>query len=146
MRIYVALLCLPLLFSSALAQHKLDEQKGDTPLVRQVKRLLRQPTEFSTGFSEKQTNKLGDKVAVALLQIYTKEELRDRQNVRKFLPLLRSSFLSPNLIPARDKKPVTTLRLLASLEKEERDPALRAEISQLVAFIKERVPEGKARQ
>lgn len=146
MRICVALLCLPLLFSSALAQNKLDEQKGDTPLVRQVKRLLRETPEFSTGFSEKQANRLGDKVAVALLQIYTKEELRDRENVRKFLPLIRSSFLSPNAIPARDRKPVTTLRLLVSLEKEERDPALRAEISELVAFIKGQVPEGKARR
>jgi hypothetical protein len=73
--------------TAAVAQKRVEEQKGDTPLVRVVKRLLALPPGFSSGFSEKQANRPGDRVSVALLKIYSEEELQNPANDTLGVPL-----------------------------------------------------------
>jgi hypothetical protein len=112
-------------------------RNDDDPSVRAVKTLLQQPSSFSSGFSEKQDNRLGDRAAAALLKIFTQEELKDPQNIRKFLPIIRSSFLYPKLTPAAYRKPKVTLPLLAQLEEQVRDAKLKDDIAELMQFVRE---------
>lgn len=130
MRIYFILSCV-LFAASAFG----GRQREDTYSIDVVKRLLIQPKGFSTGFAEKQANRLGDRVSIALLKIFTEEELMRPQNVAAFLPLIRSSFLSPNLISIEeDRKPDVTLFLLSHLERTVKSPSLGREISQLIVL------------
>ena len=137
MRLYVALSCILVWYSGGFAQSKIVIRNDDDPSVRAVKTLLQQPSGFSSGFSEKQENRLGDRVSVALLKIFSQEELRDPQNIRKFLPVIRSSFLNPKLIPAAYRKPKVTLPLLARLEGQVDDAKLKSDITELMQFIRE---------
>jgi hypothetical protein len=139
MRVYLVLLLIILMPCGGSSQNKLDPQKGDAPLIRDVKFLLRQPQGISTGFSDKKSNRLGDSISVALLKIFTEEELRNPQIVSKFLPIIRASFLSPNLIPPKNRSPKFTLPLLIRLEKTTDDARLKREISDLMRFIRDQM-------
>jgi hypothetical protein len=143
MRLWSALCAVLLIFSTVIAQKKIEVQKGDTPLVREVKGLLALPPGFSSSFSEKQANRLGDKVSVALLKIYSKEEMENPENIKVFLPVIRSAFLYPNLIPAGDREPRVTLPLLARLEKNVGNPELKRDIGTLISSIKEQTSKSK---
>lgn len=143
MRICLLLCSVILIFSTGIAQSKLDDRKGDTPLVRTVRSLLRQPAGFSSSFSEKQAHRLGDKVSLGLLKIYNEEELSNPQNISIFLPAIRASFLYPDLIAAGDRRPRVTLPLLARIGKKVGDPALKREIDTLINFIKEQSSSPK---
>src|SRR5713101_7279002 len=87
------------------------EAKEDDPYsVTVVKDLLKQPSGFSSSFSEKQVYRLGDRVSIALLKIHSENELKDPNRIRKFLPLIEEAFRIPNLISIReDQKPRVTL-------------------------------------
>jgi hypothetical protein len=101
------------------------------------------PTGFSSSFSEKQANRLGDKVSVALLKIYSKEEMENPENIKVFLPVIRSAFLYPNLLPAGDREPRVTLPLLARLEKNVGNPELKRDIGTVISSIKEQTSKSK---
>jgi hypothetical protein len=137
MRVCLVLSCILICYSGGLAQTKIVIRNNDDPSVRAVKTLLLQPSGFSSGFSEKQADRLGDRVSVALLKIFTKEELRDPQNVMRFLPIIRSSFLYPKLIPAAYRKPKVTLPFLTRLEEQVSDAKLKGDIAELMQFIRE---------
>jgi len=123
--------------SAGLAQTNPVTPKGKDPSVRTVEDLLQQPSGFSSGFTEKQSDRLGDRVSIALLKIFNGNELEDPQNIRRFLPIIRSSFLYPNLIPTQYRKPNVTLPLLARLERRVADVKLKSEISAVAGFVKE---------
>jgi len=69
-------------FAAAQIQNPVEDNREST--VRTVRNLLRESGGFSTGFSEKQSNRLGDRIAMALLEIYSEEEIVNPQNVRRF--------------------------------------------------------------
>src|SRR5882724_6472620 len=105
--------------------------KDRDPSVRAVEALLQQPSGFSSGFSEKQSDRLGDRVSIALLKIFKNNELEDPENIRRFLPIIRSAFLYPTLVPAQHRKPKVTLPLLARLERKVTDVELKHQISEV---------------
>jgi hypothetical protein len=92
-----------------------------------------------TGFSEKQVNRLGDRVSIALIKILNEQDMRNPQKIREILPLIRTAFLAPQIIAApEDKKPAVTLLLLNYLETNVQDGLLKKEIVDLADFIKEK--------
>lgn len=133
MRMCLATFCIVLIFSNGVAQ-----VKDDIYSIQLVKDLLNYPAQIGAGFSEKQVNRLGDRVSIALLKILDEQDLRNPQQMRKFLPLIRSAFLAPQIITiAEDKKPAVTLFLLGYLEANVQDGNLKNEIAQLMRSIKE---------
>ena len=94
--------------------------------VTEVKELLKQPVGFSSSFSEKQIQRLGDRASIALMKIFSEDELTDPKNIKRFLPFIVDAFRNPNLIPIKDREPRVTLIFLKFLEA--RVPALQADI------------------
>lgn len=121
--------------SSVVSQGRPVPQKTEDPVVLTVESLLQQPSAFSTGFSEKQSGRLGDQVSTALLKIFNAKEIEDPDNVRRFLPIIHSAFLFPNLIPRQYRRPSQTSRLLFRLERQVTDAQLRQEITEMRKFV-----------
>lgn len=117
------------------------QAKEDDPYsITIVKALLKQPTGFSSGISEKQISRLGDRVSIALLKIHSEKELKDPDRIRKFLPLIEQCFQYPNLISIpEDQKPRVTLVLLRVLRMDARDAKLKKEILRTEESIRNRV-------
>jgi hypothetical protein len=121
--------------SGAATQNKRSKQKAEDPVVQTVESLLQQSSAFSTGFSEKQSARLGDQVTTALLKIFNAKEIEDSDNVRRFLPIIHSAFLFPNLIPQQYRRPSQTSRLLFRLERQVTDPQLRQQTAEMRRFV-----------
>lgn len=96
--------------------------------VIEVKELLKQPSGFSSSFSEKQVNRLGDRISIALMKIYSQDDLKDPRNIKRYLPLITDAFRFPQLVAAEDREPRITLVLLEFLQGQVRDKTLQAEI------------------
>lgn len=116
----------------------------DANCTRIVKRLLQESAlGISTGYGEKQNYRLGDKVAVALLKIYGERGIVKSKNIKVFLPVIRAAFLHPDLISnLEDRSPTVTLRFLRDLESKVKDPALKGEISEAIAFVLEHTKDS----
>lgn len=123
--------------SNAMPQAKSVNQKREDPAVEMVKVLLHQPPGFTDGRLERQSDRLGDQVGTALLKIFNAQELENPENIRRFLPIIRSAFLDPTLVSAQYRKPKITLPLLARLERKATDVDLKHEISEVAAFVTE---------
>lgn len=139
MRIVTAIFFALLFISSAVAQDKLRENAEDLYSLRLVKESVKNP-DLALGFSvtEKHVNRLGDRVSIALLKIYDADDLKDPQNIKKYLPIVRAAFVSPLIVRlAEDRKPKVTLFLLTYLQKEVTDANLKAQISETVEYVKE---------
>jgi len=107
----------------------------DVPVVTRALREQQQGVSFS--FTEKNVNRLGDRVSIALLKILEDRDLQDPRTLRAALRLVRQSFMYPNLISiVQDKKPKVTLFLLDYLNTKTADPSLKEEISALITFVK----------
>jgi hypothetical protein len=139
MRIAIAICCTLLFFSSAFAQDKVKEQDEDIYSVRLVKESVKNP-DLALGFSvtEKHISWLGDRVSIALLKIYDEDSLKDSQNVRNYLPIMRAAFIAPRIVRlAEDRKPKITMFLLKYLEREITDRNLKAQIADAIKYIGE---------
>jgi hypothetical protein len=136
LRILLIVSCVLTAVSDGMPQTKPIKQKAEDPTVHTVEVLLQQPSGFSSSFSEKQSDRLGDRVSIALFKIFNAKELDDPQNIRKFLPIIRSSFLYPKLIPTQYRKPRVTLPLLKRLESRVDEAQLKSEISAVAEFVK----------
>src|SRR5215213_9861797 len=131
MRIVTAICGTLLIFSSVFAQDKIKEQDEDIYSIKLVKESVKNP-DLALGFSvtEKHINRLGDRVSIALLKIYDAESLKDPQNIRNYLPIVRAAFVAPRIIRlAEDRKPEVTMFLLTYLEREITDTNLKSQIS-----------------
>jgi hypothetical protein len=91
---------------------------------------------FSSGASDKANSRLGDSVSVALLNLYTWDELRDPENIRLFLPIIRASF-PPKWEGDRacNREPKVTTVFLHWLQAEARDKRLKREIAHTLAAV-----------
>jgi len=137
MRISIMLACLIVLFIPSKAQEIQDDYS-----IHSVKKVLEQPVGFSPSFLEKQTNRLGDRVAIALLKIFDAEDLSKPDTIRRILPVIRDAFVAPEIISiAEDRKPKVTLFVLTYLEHQVSTPDLREEISKTMDFVKEKTVE-----
>jgi hypothetical protein len=134
MRVLFAVCSIAILFSTCAAQ-----VRDDPYSIHLVQSLLQYPVQQGTGFSEKQVNRLGDRVSIALIKILSEQEMRNPQKIREILPLIRTAFLAPQIITApEDKKPAVTLLLLSYLESTVQDGILKKEIVDLTDFIKDK--------
>lgn len=130
--------------SNAAPQAKPVKQKAEDPTVHTVEYLLlEQSAGFSDGRVEGASERLGDRVGTALLKIFKAKELEDPENIRKFLPIIRTAFLYPKLIRKQYRKPRVTLPLLARLERKVADVELKHEISEVMRFVTEQTRPNK---
>jgi hypothetical protein len=139
MRLATAICCMFLVSSSVFAQDKVKEQDEDIYSIRLVKESVKNP-DLALGFSvtEKHINWLGDRVSIALLKIYDADGLKDPQNIRNYLPIVRAAFVAPRIVRlAEDRKPKVTMFLLTYLEREITDVNLKAQISDAIKYIGE---------
>ena len=85
-----------------------------------------------TGTSAKYLPRLGDKVGIAIVKIYTSSEIMEPKTVRLFLPVIQMAFQYPQLISdEEDRKPAVTELLLNHLRENISDSTLKAEISKV---------------
>jgi len=122
--------------TSSAQQLARDEQR-DTYELQVVRNALRDPAmALGASFTEKQINRLGDKLAIALIKIYSEQELVEPSNVRRYLPLIRAAFVAPRIVsdPA-DRKPAITMMLLRQLEAHASNDACRRQIRGVLRFV-----------
>ena len=139
MRIVIGICCTLLFFSSAFAQDQVKEQDEDIYSIRLVKESVKNPG-LALGFSvtEKHISWLGDQVSIALLKIYDADGLKDPQDIRNYLPIVRAAFVAPRIVRlVEDRKPKVTMFLLKYLESEVTDTKLKAQISSAIQYIGE---------
>ena len=139
MRSVVVICCLLFLSLPVLAQGKADPQSQDSYSIQDVKAALKEAEMgVSLSFTEKHISWLGDRVSIALLKIYDADGLKDPQNIRKYLPVVRTAFIAPRIIQiAEDQKPKVTMFFLTSLEMEVTDMEVKDQISSAIRYIKE---------
>ena len=112
--------------------------------VEEVKGLLKLPPGSSLSFSEKFLNRLGDRVSIALMKIYTEQELANPANLRRYLPMINEAFQSLRIVPADDREPRVTLILLRFVEAQVQDPQLLEEILKTKAVVQKSTEIGRA--
>jgi len=140
--IYFTLLLLATLGATAYGQKQpisVQEATEDDYSIPTVTNLMKQKTGLGSGFAEKQVNRLGDRVSIALLKILDEADFKDSQKVKSILPLVRASFLNPSLIKYQeDRNPKVTLLMLQKIENDIGDAKLKSDITELIEFIKEK--------
>ena len=119
------------------------QQNNDYYSVNFVDNLLRQSGDFKLSVTEKQLNRLGDRISIALLKILDEKELRDPKKLRKILPLIRDAFVKPEIVSIpEDRKPKITLFLLGHLGNVS-DPVIQEQLIQITKFVKEQTAKYK---
>ena len=103
--------------------------------IQQVRRILKLPKGATIGLYTKRLRLMGDRVAIALIKIYDREEIKNPDLVRHYLPRIREAFADPSqIVRETDREPKVALLLLDSIKRETPDLELRSEID---AFSKE---------
>lgn len=93
---------------------------------------------IGVSFVEKNIPRLGDKVSIALMKIFTDRELSDPKTVESILPVIRESFSQPQFISVGvDRKPSVTLIFLKYLRQTVLDPRAQDDIAQTIRFVTE---------
>ncbi len=134
MRLFFAVLCALIVLGTALFGEAEDPYS-----VQVVKNLLRMPAGISTGFSEKQMERLGDRTAIAILKIYSSHDLEEPPTIKKILPVIRASFAYPELILLpEDRKPDVTLLLLRHLKEVIHSADLKQEVAAVADFVEQK--------
>ncbi len=98
-----------LLLSATFAQS--EERDADAYSIRLVKEAVKNPG-FALGlsFTEKEINRLGDRVSIALLKIYDVDGLRSPHNIKNYLRIVRAAFVAPRIVQiVEDRKPQVTM-------------------------------------
>jgi hypothetical protein len=91
---------------------------------------------FSTSFSEKQMNRLGDNVSFALKRIYVRKEIITSDNVGVVLAAVEEAFRFPEMITnENDKKPKSTIKLLQHMKKQADDEVTKTAIDKTLDFV-----------
>jgi hypothetical protein len=138
MRFIIIICSALLLFSSVFAQDKVDGQDQYTESIRLVKRDIEsRELGFSLSVIGKRIPRLGDGVSIALLKIYKGDALEIPENIRNYLPTVRAAFTAPKLIRlSENRTPEVTIFLLTYLERRVEDESLKAQISDVIKFVK----------
>ena len=144
MRITLAIILLAVVSFDCFGQKKIVLNKNDDELIYTVKRLiLQQDSGIIHSWDIKDNSRLGDKISVALLKIYTKDEIYDQANINRFLPIIRAAFSFPEVLSAQERTPKVTLPLLSRLESKTADPELKKKILEVSEFVKKKTSGQK---
>jgi hypothetical protein len=104
-----------------------------------LKTALSQPG-VNTSFVEKQLQRRGDAVSVALLKILDERDLTEVRTAEAVLDLVRQAFSSPKLISLEeDKKPKVTMFLLKYLQRSISETRTRKDIEETINFLDSKV-------
>jgi hypothetical protein len=88
--------------------------------------------------NQKQLNRLGDQLSIALLKILNETDFADPALTLDLLPIVRDSFQYPQFITrVEDRVPSVTLFLLNFLKENSSDVAIKAEIQRTIDFVKQ---------
>ena len=140
MRILAPLFC-ALIMCSALAHGQQEQQ--DPYAIQMIQRALTislsQPG-VKTSFVEKQLQRRGDAVSIALLKILDERDLTEERTVEAMLDLIRQAFSFPNLISLEeDKKPKVTMFLLKDLQRTVSNTTTQRDIEETIDFVNQKV-------
>ena len=128
--------------SCVLASAK-DTLPCDPYSIDAVQRILSSPTAMASGFGEKEMSRLGDRAAIALVKIFSKEDLATPSTVRRILPIIKAAFEQPKIITyEKDRAPDFTIILLRHLSDNIRDPKLRQAIDQTTQYVNQKTAEA----
>ena len=113
------------IYSLVLVQNVLELRSGERIIVH--------------SWDQKRLARLGDGIGIALLKILTDDDLRNPLKVKTILPVVRDSFVDPDLIAVdSDRQPNVTLFLLRDLSENTSDGETRAQIEDTSEFVKEK--------
>jgi hypothetical protein len=133
------LLLVSVLLLPGFAPQGIASAQGDPYEISLVKDMIKQQQQtpvVNVSSFQKYNDRAGDRIAIALLKIYTEQELIQPANVKAYLPVIREAFGMPKLIDREaDKEPRVTLFLLHYLEKNVKDPELRRGVTDLIASL-----------
>lgn len=139
MRILAALFFVLLAYTAlAHAQEEPQDPYAIHLVQGSLKTALSQPG-VHTSFVEKQLQRRGDAVSIALLKILDERDLKENRTVEALLDLIREAFSSPNLISLEeDKKPNVTMFLLRYLERGVSDAKTLQDIGETIRLVDEK--------
>jgi hypothetical protein len=139
-RVGIIVLVLIACATTCVAQEN-NLENQDPYSIQLVSRFLQMPPGLAMGvsFTEKQIARLGDRLSIALLKIYSEKELKDPQNIKLYLPMIKGAFLGSTMIQiSEDRKPRVTLFLLKYLRNEIKDKELIKEVSETIQTLEEK--------
>ncbi len=88
---------------------------------------------------EKRLPRLGDQVSIALIKIYSADELSKPETIRSFLPVIQDAFSAPqDIAQEADKKADVTLFLLKSLQRSVQDSQILRGIADTIGYVETR--------
>jgi hypothetical protein len=139
MRIVIILALVSLLFAAAATGQSDEADPYSISFVQTTLKLHAQGARISV--DEKNIPRLGDRVSIALIKIFTGPELSKPETIRAFLPLIQQSFSEPQFILRDvDKKPQVTLLLLNYLQQNAADTQTHQDIEKTIRFIGDKTP------
>jgi len=137
MRAFVTLCSVLLTFAIPLSIQLDEADPYSINFVHSALSLHSQGIYFSV--VEKNIPRRGDQISIALLKIFTDDELSNPRTVRTFLPLIRQSFSQPEAISKGiDKKPRVALFLLDYLQRNISDAQTQRDIQETIKFVQEK--------
>src|SRR5882762_1005632 len=137
MRVFVTLCSVLLTFAIPLSVQLDEADPYSINFVQRALSLHSQGIYFSV--VEKNIPRRGDQISIALLKIFTDDELSNPQTVRSFLPLIQQSFSQPEAISMDiDKKPRVALFLLKYLQRTISDIQTQRDIQETIKFVQEK--------
>jgi hypothetical protein len=93
---------------------------------------------YASGISDKLNSRLGDNVSVGLLKLYSEEDLKKKENIELYLPIVRAAFPAAGTQDQACKcSPKVTMFLLRWLSKETIDSSLNREIEKTINYVQE---------
>ncbi len=134
--VFLSLLILALVLSAPRVT--LGQQpQCDKECVQEVRGMLKASYDgFSLSWLDKANSRLGDKIGVAVLEIYKGKALYKPDNIRTFLPVIQLAFKYPDMIESSsDKNPKVTLALLRRLKSRIKDHFLNLEITRTLNVV-----------
>lgn len=137
MRVFVTLCSMLLTFAIPLNGQLNEADAYSINFVQKALSLHSQGIYFSV--VEKNIPRRGDQISIALLKIFTDDELSNQQTVRSFLPLIQQSFSQPEAISMDiDKKPRVALFLLNYLQRNISDTQTQRDVEETIKFLQEK--------
>jgi hypothetical protein len=114
-----------------------QQPQCDKECIQTVRGMLKASYEgFSISYLDKANSRLGDKVGVAILEIYKGKALYKPDNIRTFLPVIQLAFKYPDMIEnPSDKNSKVTAALLRRLKRRIKDHFLNLEITRTLNVV-----------
>src|SRR6266478_6112080 len=111
MRILTVAALLLISLGGGSAQRGPAPQRCSSNCVQTVRELIRaREHRVELSWLQKENQRLGDSVSLALLKIYGRRRISKPRNIQAFLPIIKEAFLYPALISDSDNKvPTFTL-------------------------------------